>query len=96
MGGPRARRSRSHRPVSRRSDGRIGATAGSSTVWFQETVGIEIAELELPHGSWAATRYARGRAIPREPPSHVGSRPGVEPDGPVVRRGGAIDKALLL
>src|ERR1700757_3162560 len=64
-------------------------------VWFQETLGIEVAELELPHGSLAATRHARGRAIPREPPSHVGSRPGVEPDGPVVRRGGAIDKALL-
>jgi hypothetical protein len=45
---------------------------------------------------WSATRHAHGRAIPREPPSHVGSRPGVEPDGPVVRRGGAIDKALLL
>jgi hypothetical protein len=65
-------------------------------VWFQETLGIEVADLELPHGSLAATRHARGRAIPREPPSHVGSRPGVEPDGPVVRRGGAIDKALLL
>ena len=65
-------------------------------VWFQETLGIEVAELELPHGSLAATRHARGPAIPREPPSHVDPRPGVEPDGPVVRLGGAIDKALLL
>ena len=40
-------------------------------MWFQETLGIEVAELELPHGSLAATRHARGPAIQREPPSHV-------------------------
>ena len=40
-------------------------------MWFQEILGIEVTELELPHGSLAATRHARGPAIPREPPSHV-------------------------
>jgi hypothetical protein len=39
--------------------------------WFQEALGIEVAELELSHGSLAATRHARGPAIAREPPSHV-------------------------
>jgi hypothetical protein len=65
-------------------------------VWFQETLGIEVAELELPHGSLAATRHApRGPAIPREPPSHVDPRPGIEPNVPVVPRDGVIDKTLL-
>jgi hypothetical protein len=37
-------------------------------VWFQETLGVEVAELELPHGSLAAPRHAHG-SIPKEPPN---------------------------
>lgn len=52
-------------------------------VWFEETLGIKVPELQLspPRGG----KQPR-QPVTKPPPTHVVPRPGVEPDVPVVPR----------
>ena len=52
-----------------------------AAVWFKQTLGIDVPELELPGRQPGLQLSAPAR---KGPPSHIVPRPGLEPDVPVV------------